>query len=77
MLYLFLISLLPFINCFAINNINVYKREYNNKVIKVYEPKNVEKKDMDALILFTGANSLIPADIYSNFINYLNVYMAN
>lgn len=74
MLYLFLISLLPFINCFAINNINVYKREYNNKVIKVYEPKNVEKKDMDALILFTGANSLIPADIYSNFINYLNVY---
>jgi hypothetical protein len=74
MLYLFLISLLPFINCFAINNINVYKREYNNKVIKVYEPKNVEKKDMDALILFTGANSLIPADIYSNFINNLNVY---
>lgn len=74
MLYLFLLSLLPFINCFAINNINVYKREYNNKVIKVYEPKNVEKKHMDALILFTGANSLIPADIYSNFINYLNVY---
>tara|TARA_Y100000389_G_scaffold165281_1_gene169388 strand:+ start:783 stop:1733 length:951 start_codon:yes stop_codon:yes gene_type:complete len=74
MLYLFLISLLPFVNCFTINNVNVYKREYNKKVIKVYEPKDLEKKDMDALILFTGANSLMPADIYSNFISYLNVY---
>jgi len=52
----------------------VYKREYNEKVIKVYEPKNIEKKNMDALVLFTGANSLIPADIYSNFINYLTIY---
>ena len=74
MLYIFILYLLPFVNSFTINNINVYKREYNEKVIKVYEPKNIEKKNMDALVLFTGANSLIPADIYSNFINYLTIY---
>ena len=73
MLYIFLLSI-PIVKSFTLSNINVYKREYNNKVIKVYEPKNVNKNEMDALVLFTGANSLIPADIYSNFINYLNLY---
>ena len=29
---------------------------------------------MNALIFFTGANSLIPGDIYSNFIQSLNNY---
>jgi len=54
--------------------LNIYKRIYNNEVIKVYEPKNMNKEDMNAIIFYSGANSLIPADIYSNFINTLNSY---
>ena len=54
--------------------INIHKYEYNSQVIKVYEPKFLEKKDMNAIVFYTGANSLIPADIYSNFIRSLNNY---
>lgn len=54
--------------------INTYKYEYNSQVIKVYEPKLLDKKDMNAIVFYTGANSLIPADIYSNFIRSLNNY---
>ena len=51
-----------------------HKYEYNSQVIKVYEPKLLDKKDMNAIVFYTGANSLIPADIYSNFIRSLNNY---
>lgn len=54
--------------------INTYKYDYNSQVIKVYEPKLLDKKDMNAIVFYTGANSLIPADIYSNFIRSLNNY---
>lgn len=54
--------------------INTQKYEYNSQVIKVYEPKLLDKKDMNAIVFYTGANSLIPADIYSNFIRSLNNY---
>ena len=54
--------------------INTHKYEYNSQVIKVYEPKLLDKKDMNAIVFYTGANSLIPADIYSNFIRSLNNY---
>jgi len=59
---------------FIINPVNVYKTIINNQVIKTYEPKSIDKKDLNALIFYTGANSLIPADIYSNFIRSLNNY---
>ncbi len=71
----FLLLILPFINGFLYNTpVNIYKRNYNKEIIKVYEPKIQNRKDMDALIFYTGANSLIPADIYSNFIKALNNY---
>ena len=54
--------------------INSYKYDYNSQIIKVYEPKLLDKKDMNAIVFYTGANSLIPADIYSNFIRSLNNY---
>ena len=54
--------------------INTHKYIYNSQIIKVYEPKLLEKKDLNAIIFYTGANSLIPADIYSNFIRCLNNY---
>ena len=53
---------------------NIYKKKYNNKIIKIYEPENIEKIHLDCLLFFTGANSFIPADIYNNFISSLVDY---
>ena len=62
-------------NSFVLNSqINTYKRIYDNKVIKVYEPNFIDKSNMNALLFYSGANSLIPGDIYSNFIKALNYY---
>ena len=61
-------------NAFLLNGVNVYKRIYGNNVVKVYEPENIDKKDTQAIVFYTGANSLIPADIYSNFIKSLNSF---
>ena len=62
-------------NSFIVNvPVNSYKRIYDSNIIKVYEPELIDKKDLNALIFYTGANSLIPGDIYSNFINTLNNY---
>jgi hypothetical protein len=66
-----------FLNAYAFMTnvpVNTHKYEYNSQIIKVYEPKLLDKKDMNAIIFYTGANSLIPADIYSNFIRSLNNY---
>lgn len=54
--------------------INTYKRNYDNNIVKVYEPKNIDKEDLNCLVFYTGANSIIPAEIYSNFIKTLNNY---
>ena len=54
--------------------INIYKKNYQNEVIKVYEPELIDKKNMNAIVFYTGANSIIPADVYSNFIQSLNNY---
>ena len=70
-LFLFFVNAYAFILNVPINN---YKYDYNSQVIKVYEPKLLNKKDMNAIVFYTGANSLIPADIYSNFIRSLNNY---
>ena len=63
---------------FQLNNlppINSYKKVFNNnEIVKVYEPNNINKENMNAIIFYTGANSLIPGDIYSEFIKSLNRY---
>tara|TARA_Y100000816_G_scaffold54504_2_gene35220 strand:- start:431 stop:1327 length:897 start_codon:yes stop_codon:yes gene_type:complete len=70
-----LFFLLSFTHGFIVNNpVNIYKTNINNEVIKTYEPIILNKENMNALIFYTGANSLIPADIYSNFIRSLNNY---
>ena len=67
--------LLSCISRFLVNNpVNIYKTNINNQIIKTYEPLILNKENMNALIFFTGANSLIPGDIYSNFIKSLNNY---
>lgn len=71
----FLLILLPVNSCYILNhNINIYKKNYNNKIIKIYEPKNIIKPNLKCLLFLTGANSFIPADIYSNFITSLVDY---
>ncbi len=63
------------VNSFLLNsNINLNKKIYNDKVIKNFEPNFLDKSEMNAIVFYTGANSLIPGDIYSNFINALNYY---
>lgn len=70
-----LFVLLSFAQGFLLNvPVNVFKRKYENQIVKVYEPIDIERKDMNALIFYTGANALIPGDIYSNFIKALNNY---
>lgn len=70
-----LFVLLSIANGFLLNvPVDVFKRKYENKIVKVYEPIDIERKDMNALIFYTGANALIPGDIYSNFIKALNNY---
>jgi len=70
------LSLILSVKSFILNTpINIYKKTYNDdNYVKIYEPKNIAKKDLTSLIFYTGANSLIPGDIYSNFIRTLNNY---
>ncbi len=71
----FLYIFISIVNAYVLNiPVNIYKRNYDSNIIKVYEPKILDKKDMNVLVFYTGANSLIPADIYSNFIRCLNNY---
>ena len=53
---------------------NIYKKKYNDKIIKIYEPENIDKKELKSILFFTGANSFIPGDIYNNFISFLVDY---
>lgn len=68
--------LITLLNCngYNLNFMNVDKKMYNGKVIKVYEPNNLKSNQMDSIIFFTGGNSIIPGDIYSTFISYLVDY---
>ncbi|MBI96552.1 hypothetical protein CL656_05350 [bacterium] len=67
----FLILILLFVsnNSFIIS----YKRTFNNnlKKISVLEPKNIRSNDTECIIFFTGGNSFILPDIYSNFLKSL------
>ena len=51
--------------------IRTYKKFIDNNVVKVFEPYNIEKNQTSCIIFYTGANSLIPGEIYSDFINKL------
>ena len=70
---LFSLLCLPITGFIVKRPVNVIKKVYNDKsIVKIYEPKDLNKKDATALVFYTGANSLIPGDIYSNFISSLN-----
>ena len=37
--------------------LNIYKKKYNNKIIKIYESENINNNSKECLLFFTGANS--------------------
>jgi hypothetical protein len=70
-----IVNSMTLVNSYVLNiPVNIYKRNYDSNIVKVYEPELIDKSSMNALVFYTGANSLIPADIYSNFIKALNNY---
>ncbi len=70
---LFSLLCLPITGFVVKRPVNVIKKVYNDKsIVKIYEPKDLNKKESTALVFYTGANSLIPGDVYSNFIASLN-----
>lgn len=74
LLFQFLCILLT-TNCYILNyRGNIYIKKYNDKTIKIYEPENIKKENLKCILFFTGANSLIPADLYNNFISTLVDY---
>ena len=51
--------------------IRVMDKKIEDFNIKVYEPYGIEKKNTESILFFTGGNSIIPGEIYSNFLNNL------
>ena len=51
--------------------IRVMDKKIEDFSIKVYEPYGIEKKNTESILFFTGGNSIIPGEIYSNFLNNL------
>lgn len=59
-------------NAFVLNKpVRSYKKYINNEVVKVFEPYNINNDNTTCILFYTGANSLIPGEIYTDFINKL------
>jgi pimeloyl-ACP methyl ester carboxylesterase len=81
MKFILLFSLFSFIQSFSPLTIRRYSRDLAGQSIKVFEPKNIDKKNTHSLLFFTGGNSRITSEIYTNFLNKLashnlSVYVA-
>jgi hypothetical protein len=64
--------LLTLVEGFVVNTpIRNYKKYIDNNVVKVFEPYNIEKNQTSCILFYTGANSLVPGEIYTDFINKL------
>ena len=67
---------------FPVTKVVNYKTYIKSTPSNVYEPFNVNSKQTSSILFFTGANSIIPGDVYSDFINKLasldnSIYIAN
>ena len=54
------------------NPVRVYSKYVKDEKIKVFEPYNINKDKIDSVLFFTGGNSIIPSEIYSNFLSQLS-----
>ena len=64
-----------FSNLIESENDNIPIRVMDKKIkdfsVKVSHPYDIKKKETEAILFFTGGNSIIPGEIYSNFLNNL------
>ncbi len=79
--FTFLYSILPITALVSPISIRRYSRDINGNSIKVFEPKNINKKNTHSLLFFTGGNALITSEIYTDFLAKLanenfSVYVA-
>ena len=77
----FLYCIIPINALVSPVSIRRYSRNINGYPIKVFEPKNINKKNTHSLLFFTGGNSLISSEIYTDFLSklanqQLSVYVA-
>lgn len=66
------------VNIFALNPLNVFKSNFKDTSIKLYKP-SFNNHNLKNIVFYTGGNSIIPSEIYNNFLktlasNYYNVY---
>lgn len=76
--YLFILLNLIIVNVNSLNPLSVFKSNYQDTSIKVYKKVNSDNNNKN-IVFYTGGNSIIPSEIYSNFIKVLalsnyNVY---
>lgn len=58
-----------------LNDISVTYETYNSNKFKVYKPATIyDTKEQKNIIFYTGGNSIIPSNIYSNFLKILASY---
>ncbi len=68
----FLLSQLFSVNSYlSVPSVTRYTRDINGSPIKVYEPKNINKKETHSVIFFTGGNAIITSEVYTNFLSKL------
>ena len=70
MKYLFILLNLIFVNVNTLNYLKVFKSNFQDTSIKVYKKFNSENNNKN-IVFYTGGNSIIPSEIYSNFIKVL------
>lgn len=81
MKYILLLSIL-LSNTFGFSPANVFKSNYKDTPIKVYKPQLGDSKEqLKNIVFYTGGNSIIPSEIYNNFLktlasSYYNIYVA-
>ena len=67
-----LLSQLFYVNSYlSVPSVRRYTRDINGSPIKVYEPQNINKKATHSVIFFTGGNTIITSEVYTNFLSKL------
>lgn len=64
-------SFTPSINPAVSSVGKIIKQRLDNEVATLYELENINRKEVPCAVFFTGLNSLIPGDIYSEFLTQM------
>jgi hypothetical protein len=70
-LFLLLSQLFSVNSYLSVPSVTRYTRDINGSPIKVYEPRNINKKATHSVIFFTGGNAIITSEVYTNFLSKL------